>query len=470
MTRPRTLGELRAAGHRSQSVKQELRRNLLQALRQGRPLFPGIVGYDDTVLPQIQNALLARHDFLLLGLRGQAKTRLLRQLVQLLDDALPILAGSDVHDDPFAPISAHGRDLVARLGDDAPIEWIGRDDRYHEKLATPDTTVADLLGEIDWARHLEGRSLADERLLHFGLIPRANRGIFCLNELPDLSPRIQVALFNILEERDVQIRGFPLRLPLDLCVVFSANPEDYTNRGRIVTPLKDRIGSVIRTHYPRTRAEGVAIIRDNANLERDEMIVQVPDFMLDVVEEFVRLARQSPAVNAESGVSVRLSITAAEVLASSAERRALLLGEPEAVPRICDLPALDAAARGKVELALTEETQDETLFEGLRGEAVRVVFAERCPSLEPGPIVAAFQGGLTFSVSDRSGSDRHRELESRFPVLALAVDGLVGSSASLPRRASAVEFILEGLTRLKLLRRVIEGDATVFGERGPASS
>jgi len=455
MRRPATVGELRASGYRCVPVKVELRRNLLRALRDGRPLFPGVVGYDDTVVPAIQNALLARHDFLLLGLRGQAKTRLLRQLAGLLDDAVPTLAGSEVLDDPFAPFSAFGRDLAAGRGDDAPVEWVGRERRYTEKLATPDTTVADLLGEIDWARHLEGRSLADERLLHFGLIPRANRGIFCLNELPDLSPRIQVALFNVLEERDVQIRGFPVRLPLDLCVVFSANPEDYTNRGRIVTPLKDRIGSVIRTHYPSTRAEGVAILRAEADLDRDAVPVHLPDFLADVVEEFVRLARKDPAVNAESGVSVRLSITAAEVLASSAERRAVLLGEAEAVPRICDLAALDAAARGKVELAATEDDADESLFERLRGEAVKVVFGERCPGLEPGPIVAAFQRGLTFAVSDNQGSGVHGELEAQVPALRPVVDGLVGVEASSPRRASAVEFVLEGLTQLKLLRRVV---------------
>lgn len=455
MPRPATVGELRASGYRCVPVKVELRRNLLRALRDGRPLFPGVVGYDDTVVPAIQNALLARHDFLLLGLRGQAKTRLLRQLAGLLDDAVPTLAGSEVLDDPFAPFSAFGRDLLASRGDAAPIEWVGRERRYTEKLATPDTTVADLLGEIDWARHLEGRSLADERLLHFGLIPRANRGIFCLNELPDLSPRIQVALFNVLEERDVQIRGFPVRLPLDLCVVFSANPEDYTNRGRIVTPLKDRIGSVIRTHYPSTRAEGVAILRAEADLDRDAVPVHLPDFLADVVEEFVRLARKDPAVNAESGVSVRLSITAAEVLASSAERRAVLLGEAEAVPRICDLAALDAAARGKVELAATEDDADESLFERLRGEAVRGVFGERCPDLEPGPIVAAFRGGLTFAVGDRQGSGGHGELEVSVPALRSVVDALVGVEASSPRRASAVEFVLEGLTQLKLLRRVV---------------
>jgi magnesium chelatase subunit I len=305
--------------------------------------------------------------------------------------------------------------------------------------------------------------------LHFGLIPRANRGIFCLNELPDLAPRVQVALFNILEERDVQIRGFPLRLPLDLLVVFSANPEDYTNRGRIVTPLKDRIGSVIQTHYPRTRAEGLAIIAANASLQRDSVPIHIPDFLLEVVEEFVRLARRSNSVSAESGVSVRLSITAAEVLASNAERRALLLGEAEAVPRICDLAALDAAARGKIEVTATEETRDEDLFEQLRGEAVKLIFEERCHALAPGPLIAPFQRGLTFTTNDRVSSERHRSLEAQLPALTTAVDALVGADASSPRRASASEFILEGLTRLGLLQRVqIEGEGLYRAE--PARS
>jgi len=470
MQYPQTLGDLRASGYRSISVKAELRRNLLDALRHQKPLFAGIIGYDDSVLPQIQNALLARHDFLLLGLRGQAKTRLLRQLVTLLDDTLPILAGSEVNDDPYAPISAHGRDLVARLGDSAPIEWVGRERRYTEKLATPDTTVADLLGEIDWARHLEGRSLADERLLHFGLIPRANRGIFCLNELPDLAPRIQVGLFNLLEERDVQIRGFPVRLALDLCVVFSANPEDYTNRGRIVTPLKDRIGSVIETHYPRTRAEGMTIVRENADLGRDGVPIHLPEFLLEVVEEFVRIARTSPAIRTESGVSVRLSIAGAEVLASNAERRAMRLGEAEAVPRVCDLLALDSAARGKVEIAATDDVNETALFEQWRGIAIKTVFAERCGSLEPAAVVRSFQHGTTFTTGDGVPSTSHRELERRIPDLVPAVDALVGAGASLPRRASAVEFVLEGLVQVGALQRVRVEDGDRYLTPAPEPS
>src|SRR5947209_3675943 len=268
MDRPRTLGELKASGYRIQSVKEEMRRNLIRKLRDRETLFPGILGYEETVFPQVQNAILSQHDMLFLGLRGQAKTRMLRQLVHLLDDAIPVIAASEVNDDPFHPISYEGRQRLLKEGDNTPIEWIGRDRRYHEKLATPDVTIADLIGEIDLIKHAEGRYLSSEMTMHFGLIPRTNRGIFCMNELPDLSPKIQLGLFNVLEERDVQIRGYPVRLDLDVCLVFSANPEDYTNRGRIVTPLKDRIGSVIRTHYPESVDEGIKIAEQNAWLDR----------------------------------------------------------------------------------------------------------------------------------------------------------------------------------------------------------
>src|SRR3954468_16057713 len=291
MDRPRTLGELRASGYRVIGVKDEMRNNLVRKLKADEPLFPEILGYEETVVPQVQNAILSRHDMLFLGLRGQAKTRMLRQLVHLLDDAIPIVAGSEVNDHPYAPLSREARDKVAAQGDATPIDWVGREARYHEKLATPDVTIADLIGEIDMIKHAEGRYLSSELTMHFGLIPRTNRGIFCINELPDLSPKIQVGLFNVLEERDVQIRGFPVRLNLDLCMVFSANPEDYTNRGRIVTPLKDRIGSVVRTHYPLTRELGIAISDRNAWLDRDGGQVAIPPYLKEVVEETSRLAR-----------------------------------------------------------------------------------------------------------------------------------------------------------------------------------
>lgn len=372
---PRTLGELKKSGYQPCSVKQEMRRNLITLLQQGRPLFPGILGYDETVIPQIVNAILSRHDMLFLGLRGQGKTRMLRMLTQFLDESIPVVAGSEINDDPLVPLSKYARDRVAELGDETPIAWIGPEQRYHEKLATPDVTIADLIGEVDLIKHAEGRHLASEDVMHFGLIPRSHRGIFCMNELPDLSPKIQVGLFNVLEERDIQIRGFTVRLPLDVCMVFSANPEDYTNRGRIVTPLKDRIGSVVRTHYPLERDLGVQILDEQAWLGRDAVAVTVPSLMKEIVEEISRLARTSPHVNQASGVSVRMSIANVETLVSNAERRALMQGQSATVARVSDLYWLAASSRGKVELSLSEETGDEdNLIQRLIEEAVKNLF------------------------------------------------------------------------------------------------
>jgi magnesium chelatase subunit I len=401
--RPRTLRELRESGYRSEPVSHEMRRNLLAKLRRGETLFPGILGYEDTVIPQVEQAILSRHDMLFLGLRGQGKTRMLRMLTSLLDDALPIVAGSEIHDDPFAPLSKLARDIIAVRGDDTPIDWIGRDERYHEKLATPDVTIADLIGEIDLVKHAEGRHLSSEDVLHFGLIPRSHRGIFCMNELPDLSPKIQVGLFNVLEERDVQIRGFPIRLNLDVCMVFSANPEDYTNRGRIVTPLKDRIGSVVRTHYPLTRELGMQITRENAWTERtDGVPVVVPRFLQEIVEEVARLARTSPHVNQASGVSVRMSIANYENLVSSAERRGALTAEATSVARPCDLLHLVASSRGKLELTMSDEPgQEDRLIERLIDEALKSVFDLH--ELNPKQfrnIVEYFEGGRSLDIGD----------------------------------------------------------------------
>src|SRR3954470_10630613 len=343
----KTLGDLKATGYRPCSVKDELRRNVIRKLKAGEELFPGIVGYRDSVIPQVVNGILSKHDLLFLGLRGQAKTRILRMLPELLDEWIPILSGTEIADDPVRPTTKTGKRLVAEQGDDAKIEWIHRSARYHEKLATPDVTIADLIGEIDLVKYAEGRYLSDESTMHFGLIPRSNRGLFAINELPDLAPRIQVGLFNVLEERDVQIRGYPVRLDLDVCLVFSANPEDYTNRGRIVTPLKDRIGSVIRTHYPRTREEGIAISAANAWAAGQEVPVLLRGYMKEILEETARLARSSQAINQQSGVSVRMSIANYENMVSNAERRAVLLGEAVAVPRVSDLAYLAASTRGK---------------------------------------------------------------------------------------------------------------------------
>jgi magnesium chelatase subunit I len=471
MNRPRTLGDLRQSGYQILPVKEEMRRNLIRKLQQNEPIFQGIIGYDETVLPQVQNAILSKHDMLFLGLRGQAKTRMLRQLVNLLDDAIPAIDGSEVHDNPFAPISRYGKDRVAAEGDKTPIAWIGRDERYHEKLATPDVTIADLIGEIDMIKHAEGRYLSSEATMHFGLIPRSNRGIFCMNELPDLSPKIQVGLFNVLEERDVQIRGYPVRLDLDLCLVFSANPEDYTNRGRIVTPLKDRIGSVIRTHYPLTREQGIAITEANAWVQRDTVKVLVPGFMKEILEETARLARTSPAVNQQSGVSVRMSIANYENMISNAERRGLLLGESVTVPRVSDLAYLAASARGKIELTMSEDDgQEDRVVDKLVGEAVKNVFEAHFEPKHFRPLVEWFEGGKSFTVGDRVPSAEYNKRLFEVSFLKKEVNQFIKNAgleeiqqqAGDALAASVAEFILEGLHVENRLNKNRKGGETVF--------
>ncbi len=470
MYQPKTIRELRQAGYRIQSVKDEMRHNLIRKLQKGEPLFDGIIGYDETVLPQIQNAILSKHDMLFLGLRGQAKTRMLRQLVHLLDDAIPIVAGSEVNDNPFRPLSRYAKDLVAQHGDDTPIEWIGRDRRYHEKLATPDVTIADLIGEIDMIKHAEGRYLSSELTMHFGLIPRSNRGIFCMNELPDLAAKIQVGLFNVLEERDIQIRGYPVRLELDMCLVFSANPEDYTNRGRIVTPLKDRIGSVIKTHYPLTRADGIAITDANAWQERDAVRVLTPRFMKEILEELSRLARSSPAVNQQSGVSVRMSIANYENMLSNAERRGLLSGEKLAVPRISDLAYLAASTRGKIELTLSEdEGQEDKVIGKLLGEAIKNVFEAHFEPKHFRPLVEWFEAGKTFVTGDRLASVDYVKRLGDVVFLKKEVQQYLNKSeadiaheAADALTASVTEFILEGLHVENRLNKSTKGAEMVF--------
>ena len=453
MQRPATLRELKQTEYRTRSVKAEMRENLIRKLRAGERIFPGIVGYDDTVVPQVVNAVLARHDILLLGLRGQAKTRMIRALPELLDEHMPVVDGCDVYDEPLAPQFRQARDIVAEKGDDTPIRWVHRSDRFREKLATPDVTVADLLGEIDLVKHAEGRYLADESIMHFGLIPRTNRGIFAINELPDLAPRIQVAMFNVLEERDVQIRGFPVRLPLDLCMVFSANPEDYTNRGRIVTPLKDRIGSVIRTHYPRRAEDGIAIAKENAWLQRGDGAwrIDVPEYMFEIIEETIRLARKSPHINQDSGVSVRASIACCETMVSNAERRAILLGEERVVPRICDLANLSASCRGKIELMLAEnENAEEKLIHALVGEAVKNVFENYMEMEELDAVVEQFREGKTnLQTGDELTAaalvaqlDETKEVAEAATALCKKLGGDASDAAEL---AGAAEFLLEAL-------------------------
>jgi len=454
--RPATLGQLKETGYAPCGVKDELRRNVIAKLRKGEELFSGIVGYRDTVIPQIINGILSKHDLLFLGLRGQAKTRILRMLPDLLDEWIPVLAGLEINDDPIAPSTKAGQRIVAEQKDDAKIEWVHRSDRYREKLATPDVTIADLIGEIDLVKYAEGRYLSDESTMHFGLIPRSNRGIFAINELPDLAPRIQVGLFNVLEERDVQIRGYPIRLNLDVCLVFSANPEDYTNRGRIVTPLKDRIGSVIRTHYPETMEEGIEIVQSNAYVDRvshgsdSGVTVETPRFMLEVVEEVVRLARTSPHVSQASGVSVRTSIANAETVISNAERRGLITKENRVVPRISDLNYLIASCRGKIEMTLAEEEgAEDKLIKSLIGEAVKLVFNRVTSVDEFDAVTEQFKGNLTFPAGDElSAAEFVANMKAIKPLTpgAVKLAHELGVSSEDPAMLASIgEFLLEGL-------------------------
>src|SRR5512132_25247 len=387
VTRPATLGALKATGYQPRGVKEELRENLRRALTRGENPFEGVHGYDRTVLPSLYNAVLSKHDFLLLGLRGQAKTRLLRLLVGLLDAEIPAIAGSDLNEDPFRPITKYGRRMVAEKGDETPIAWINRDERYREKLATPDVTIADLIGDVDPIKAAtERRSYSDEEVIHYGITPRTNRGIFAINELPDLQPRIQVGLLNILEERDLQIRGFPVRIPLDILLVFSANPEDYTNRGNIITPLKDRISSQILTHYPDDVKIAARITAQEAWLDRQTTpAVEIPEFFRELVEEIAFAARSSEFVDQSSGVSARMPISAVEILASNLERRGLVHDERHVFPRLCDLPACLPAITGKVEMVYEGEQQGaEVIAKKLIGTAVKKLFDSRFPAPDAG--------------------------------------------------------------------------------------
>jgi magnesium chelatase subunit I len=460
--RPTTLGALRAAGWRPRSVKEELRSNLIARLGAGDPLLPGVIGFGDTVLPAIENAILAGQDIVFLGERGQAKTRMARLLVGLLDAAIPVVRGGELNDDPFAPVSPTARAIVAAEGDATPIDWLPRDRRYAEKLATPDITVADLIGEVDPIKVAEGRYLSDELTLHYGLVPRANRGIFAINELPDLAERIQVGLLNLLEERDVQIRGFQVRLPLDLFVVASANPEDYTSRGRIITPLKDRLGSQIRTHYPRTLEDEIAIARQE-RVRFDDVdgvpTVVVPAFMEELVAELTHLARRSPEISQRSGVSVRVSVANLEVLEAAALKRAVRLGEPVGAPRISDLAAVVATTSGKIELETIGDDSPETrIVERLITKAVHAVFGRRVDLEELEPVIDAFDEGLVVETGDLVPSREYVRWLKEVPGLATAVDRLgaydVTDGAEEPAvAASAAEFLLEGLHLARRLNK-----------------
>jgi magnesium chelatase subunit I len=467
MSRPATLGQLRESGWQSIPVKEEIRRNAITKIQEGEPLFPGVLGFEDTVLPQLENALLAGHDVIFLGERGQAKTRMIRSLVALLDEWSPVIAGSEINDDPYQPVSKYARDLLREHGDDTAIEWVHRESRFGEKLATPDTSIADLIGEVDPIKVAEGRYLSDELTLHYGLVPRTNRGIFAINELPDLAERIQVGLLNVLEERDVQVRGYKIRLPLDVLLVASANPEDYTNRGRIITPLKDRFGAQIRTHYPLEVETEVAIAKQEVRpLDAPGIRVSVPEFMTEIVATLSHLARSSAHINQRSGVSVRLTVSNAETLVANATRRALRHGEKEVVPRVSDLEALASSTSGKVEIEALEEGRDEQIVEHLLRSAVLTVFKERIGTEQVREVIAAFDGGTIVHAGDDVVSADEAKLVSDIPALRQPVAALTGGDESPAAVASAVEFILEGLHLSKRLNKDAVGARATYRARG----
>jgi magnesium chelatase subunit I len=463
----RTLGELRASGWESVSVAEEMRRNTAARIASGESLIPGVLGFEDTVVPQMENALLAGHDIILLGERGQAKTRVIRSMVGLLDEWLPIVAGSEINDDPYGPVSRAAIIAVAEGGDETPITWVHRSQRYGEKLATPDTSIADLIGEVDPIKIAEGRYLSDELALHYGLIPRVNRGIFAINELPDLSERIQVGLLNVLEERDVQIRGHRIRLPLDITLVATANPEDYTNRGRIITPLKDRFGAQIRTHYPYETMTEVKIMESEAELPTAGVPVTVPAYLKEVVAEISQLARRSSHLNQRSGVSVRLSIANYETLVANAVRRALRTGEPVAVPRISDLAALVPSTQGKIEVEAMEEGHEEIVVAQLVSAAVLSVFRRRVTLDDPAAIVGAFTEQVVVHAGDDLPSAAYLAVLADIPELEPPTRGLAGPDAveSPALMASALEFLLEGLHLTKRLNKDSSGARALYRGR-----
>src|SRR6059036_3561996 len=405
--RPTTIGALRETGYQTRTVKEELRSNLITALAETRPLFQGIVGYEATVIPQIENAILSGQDIIFLGERGQAKTRIARQLIELLDPVVPAIAGCEINDDPFAPICAACKYRVANDGDAVELVWLTPDLRYSEKLATPDISIADLIGEVDPIKVAEGRYLSDELTIHYGLVPRTHRGIFALNELPDLAERVQVGLLNVMEERDVQIRGYKVRLPLDLFVVASANPEDYTNRGRIITPLKDRFGSQIRTHYPTRIQHEIDIMETERTSFTDPVETHAPEYMKQIVAELTHLARRSSEISQRSGVSVRVSICNYENLLSSALKRAIRLGEAAACPRVSDLDAMVASTSGKIELESVGESSEEKILGKLAQKAVLTVFNRAFTGNDLEEVVGVFQGGLKVDVSDVMPSEAY---------------------------------------------------------------
>jgi len=463
-----TLGELRASGHQHRSVKAELRDNLLARMREGADRFPGIVGFDDTVLPQVERAVLAGHDFVLLGERGQGKTRLIRTLVQLLDEWTPVITGCEINDHPFEPVCVRCRRLVAEQRDETPVAWKHRDDRYAEKLATPDVSVGDLIGDVDPIKVAEGRVLGDPETVHYGLVPRTNRGIVAINELPDLAERIQVALLNVLEERDVQVRGYVLRLPLDVLLVASANPEDYTNRGRIITPLKDRFGAEVRTHYPIDLDDELRLIRQEAVVGWgvDAVSAMLPDHLIEIVARFARHVRESPAVDQRSGVSARFAVAAAETVAASAVRRSALTGEEPAVARVADLPAVVAAVQGKVEFEASEEGREAEILDHLLRRSVADTFRSRLGGVDLNALVERFADGSVVETGELVPATELLDSVGPIDGLAKLLSAAGIDDVDTPALAAAgVEFALEGLYLLRRLSKESVDDRVLYGSR-----
>ncbi|OPX09781.1 sigma 54-interacting transcriptional regulator [Gordonia sp. i37] len=458
---PRTLGELRASGHVQRSIRDEIRNNLLTALREGSDPWPGIVGFEATVIPQLERALLAGHDVVMLGERGQGKTRILRTLVGLLDEWTPVIAGSELGEHPYEPITPASIRKAANLLDDLPIEWRHRNERYSEKLATPDTSVADLVGDIDPMKVAEGRSLGDPETIHFGLIPRAHRGIVAINELPDLAERIQVSMLNVMEERDIQVRGYTLRLPLDVLVMASANPEDYTNRGRIITPLKDRFGAEIRTHYPIELDDEVAVIEQEADLT-----ATVPTFITEILARFTRYARDHPSIDQRSGVSARFSIAGAETVAAAALHRAAVTGEEVPVARVVDLESVIEVLRGKIEFESGEEGRELEILEHLMRKSVADTVRAHLGGIDMAPLVSALEAGELVVTGDRvPAADFLGSLpspETTAPVIDEIAERLEAGSDG--ERASAVELALEGLFLARRIgKEADESGQTIYG-------
>ncbi|UPW03581.1 ATP-binding protein [Rhodococcus pyridinivorans] len=436
--RPSTVGELRASGHVQRSVKDEIRHNLLAALRDGTDPWPGILGFEDTVVPQLERALIAGHDVVLLGERGQGKTRLLRTLPLLLDEWTPVIAGSELGEHPYEPITPASIRRAAELGGDLPVAWRHRSERYAEKLATPDTSVADLVGDVDPVKVAEGRSLGDPETIHFGLVPRAHRGIVAVNELPDLAERIQVSLLNVMEERDIQVRGYTLRLPLDVLLVASANPEDYTNRGRIITPLKDRFGAEIRTHYPTRLEDEIAVIEQEAHLQ-----ARVPDYLLEILARFTRLLRESTSVDQRSGVSARFAVAGAETVSAAALHRGAVLGEDDPVARPVDLGTVVEVLRGKVEFESGEEGREFEILDHLLRRATAETARSRLAGVDLGPLVSAVEQGEPVVTGERITAKVLLDELPELPVLDAVAERLGATDTG--SRAAAVELALEGL-------------------------